>query len=85
MTTIMKISSRNLAVRRRSLMKGGLAGVLASGLAPTIAKAAPIKLVMAHLNALPDRVFVSVKCTPDGEAVIGCVIAEINLPVHFRV
>ena len=59
MTTIMKISSRNLAVRRRSLMKGGLAGVLASGLAPTIAKAAPIKLVMAHLNALPESAAVA--------------------------
>ena len=53
MTDIMKISSRNLpAVRRRSLMKGGLAGIMASGLAPTIARAAPIKLVMAHLNAV---------------------------------
>ena len=30
MTTIMKISSRNLAVRRRSLMRGGLAGIIAS-------------------------------------------------------
>ena len=55
MTDIMKISSRNLpAVRRRSLMKGGLAGIMASGLAPTIARAAPIKLVMAHLNAVPE-------------------------------
>ena len=35
MSTIMKISSRNLSgIRRRSLVKGGMAGILASGLAP---------------------------------------------------
>ncbi len=52
---IMRISSRSLAgVRRRSLVKGGLAGILASGLAPTIARAAPIKLVMAHIVPPPE-------------------------------
>ena len=60
MTDIMKISSRNLpAVRRRSLMKGGLAGIIASGLAPTVARAAPIKLVMAHINAVPESAAVA--------------------------
>ena len=55
MTDIMKISSRNLsALRRRSLIKGGMAGILASGLAPTIARAAPIKLVMAHIIPVPE-------------------------------
>ena len=53
--TIMKISSRNLgAVRRRALVKGGMAGIIASGLAPTFARAQAKKLVMAHLNALPE-------------------------------
>src|SRR5579871_1184187 len=50
----MNISSRNLPLRRRTLVKGGLAGILASGLAPTIAKAAPVKLVFAHINAIPE-------------------------------
>src|SRR5215218_10763807 len=51
----MKISSRQLsALRRRSLIKGGMAGMLASGLAPTIARAAPIKLVMAHIIPVPE-------------------------------
>lgn len=55
MSTIMKISSRNLsAVRRRSLVKGGMAGIIASGLAPTFARAQAKKLVMAHLNAIPE-------------------------------
>ena len=55
MSTIMKISSRNLSgVRRRSLVKGGMAGIRASGLAPTFAHAQAKKLVMAHLNALPE-------------------------------
>src|SRR3979409_2031578 len=58
--TIMKISSRNLSsVRRRSLVKGGLAGIRASGLAPTFARAEPKKLVMAHLNALPESAAVA--------------------------
>ena len=40
MTTIMKISSRYLpAVGRRRLVKAGMAGIIASGLAPTIARA----------------------------------------------
>ncbi|TMJ25939.1 MAG: TRAP transporter substrate-binding protein [Alphaproteobacteria bacterium] len=54
MTDIMKISSRNLPVRRRSLIQGGLAGIIASGLAPTVARAAPIKLVMAHIIPVPE-------------------------------
>jgi len=54
MTDIMKISSRNMPVRRRSLIKGGLAGILATGLAPTVARAAPIKLVMAHIIPVPE-------------------------------
>ena len=40
MSTVMKISSRNLSgVRRRSLVKGGLAGIIASGMAPGFARA----------------------------------------------
>src|SRR5436190_15145447 len=54
MTDIMKISSRNLPVRRRSLIQGGLAGIIASGLAPTVARGAPIKLVMAHIIPVPE-------------------------------
>src|SRR4051794_1411052 len=49
MTDIMKISSRNMPVRRRSLIKGGLAGILATRLAPRVARAAPIRLVLAHI------------------------------------
>lgn len=53
--TIMKISSRALSsIHRRSLMKGGMAGILATGLAPSIARAEPKKLVMAHINAVPE-------------------------------
>ena len=53
--TIMKISSRNLsAIHRRSLVKGGLAGIIASGLAPTFARAEAKKLVFAHINAVPE-------------------------------
>ena len=53
--TIMKISSRNLsAIHRRSLVKGGLAGIIASGLAPTFAHAQAKKLVFAHINAVPE-------------------------------
>jgi tripartite ATP-independent transporter DctP family solute receptor len=55
MTTIMKISSRNLpSVRRRSLIKGGMATILATGLAPTIARAEVKKLVMAHIIPPPE-------------------------------
>src|SRR5437868_2203913 len=55
MSTVMTINSRNLvSVRRRSLVKGGLAGIIASGMAPGIARAEPKKLVMAHLNATPE-------------------------------
>jgi tripartite ATP-independent transporter DctP family solute receptor len=55
MTTIMKISSRNLfSVRRRNLVKGGLAGIIASGLAPSFARAEVKKLVMAHIIPPPE-------------------------------
>src|SRR5205809_2319131 len=58
--TVMKISSRNLSsMRRRSLIKGGMAGILASGLAPSFARAEPKKLVMAHLNAIPESAAVA--------------------------
>jgi tripartite ATP-independent transporter DctP family solute receptor len=58
--TIMKISSLNLpAVGRRSLVKGGLAGILASGLAPSIARAEAKKLVFAHINAVPESAAVA--------------------------
>src|SRR3981081_186119 len=60
MSTIMKISSRNLSsIRRRSLVKGGMAGILASGLGPTFARAETKKLVMAHLNAVPESAAVA--------------------------
>src|SRR5713226_2622988 len=60
MSTIMKISSRNLSsLRRRSLVKGGMAGILASGLAPGFARAEAKKLVMAHLNAVPESAAVA--------------------------
>jgi tripartite ATP-independent transporter DctP family solute receptor len=54
MSTIMKISSRNLFIGRRTLVKGGMAGILASGLAPTFAHAQAKKLVFAHINAVPE-------------------------------
>jgi tripartite ATP-independent transporter DctP family solute receptor len=60
MPTVMKISSRSLSgVQRRRLVKGGLAGLLASGLAPSIARAEPKKLVMAHINAVPESAAVA--------------------------
>ncbi len=60
MTTIMKISSRNLSsLRRRSVLHGGLAGIIASGLAPTFAHAQAKKLVMAHINAVPESAAVA--------------------------
>jgi len=53
--TIMRVSSRNLAsVRRRALVKGGLAGIIASGLAPTFARAEAKKIVMAHIVPPPE-------------------------------
>jgi len=58
--TIMKISSLNLpAVGRRSLVKGGMAGILASGLAPGFARAEAKKLVFAHINAVPESAAVA--------------------------
>jgi len=60
MTTIMKISSRNLpSVGRRRLVKAGMAGIIATGMAPTVARAEAKKLVMAHLNAIPESAAVA--------------------------
>lgn len=60
MTTIMNISSRNLvAVRRRSLVTGGMAAILGTGLAPAIARAEAKKLVFAHINAVPESAAVA--------------------------
>ncbi|MFO1079907.1 MAG: TRAP transporter substrate-binding protein [Reyranellaceae bacterium] len=60
MPTVMKISSRSLSgIARRRLVKGGMAGLLASGLAPSIARAEPKKLVMAHINAVPESAAVA--------------------------
>jgi len=55
--TIMKISSRNLG--RRRLVKGGMAGILATGFAPAIARAEAKKLVFAHINAVPESAAVA--------------------------
>src|SRR5271156_5880002 len=55
----MKISSRNLSLRRRTLVKGGMAGILATGLAPTFARAEAKKLVFAHINAVPESAAVA--------------------------
>src|SRR4030081_1996772 len=60
MTTIMKVSSRNLAsIRRRSLVKGGMAGILATGLAPPVAPPRAKKVVMAPLNPVPESAAVA--------------------------
>lgn len=60
MTTIMRVSGRNLvAVRRRSLVTGGMATILATGLAPTIARAEAKKIVFAHINAVPESAAVA--------------------------
>ena len=46
--------------RRRVLASaGGMAAILASGRAPIFAQAAPKKLVMAHLNAVPESAAVA--------------------------
>ena len=53
--TIMRISSRYLpSVGRRRLVKAGMAGIIASGLAPTFARAEAKKLVMAHIVPPPE-------------------------------
>ena len=57
MSTIMKISSQNLG--RRRLVKGGMAGILATGLAPAVARAEAKKLVFAHINAVPESAAVA--------------------------
>ena len=60
MSVLMQISSRSLSnVRRRRLVKGGLAGIIASGLAPGFARAEAKKLVMAHINAVPESAAVA--------------------------
>jgi tripartite ATP-independent transporter DctP family solute receptor len=59
-TTIMKISSRNLSsVGRRRLVKAGMAGIIASGMAPTFARAEAKKLTFAHINAVPESAAVA--------------------------
>src|SRR5207302_7487892 len=53
--TIMKISGRNLpSVGRRRLVKAGMAGIIATGMAPTFARAEAKKLVMAHIVPPPE-------------------------------
>src|SRR5471032_29276 len=59
MSTIMKISSRNLSLRRHTLVKGGMATILAAGLAPSFARAEAKKLVFAHINAVPESAAVA--------------------------
>ena len=50
-----------LTSRRRVLTTGlaGMAGILATGRAPVFAQAVPKKLVMAHINALPESAAVA--------------------------
>ena len=53
-------NARAPITRRRVLATtGGLAAILASGRAPVFAQAAPKKLVMAHLNAVPESAAVA--------------------------
>jgi tripartite ATP-independent transporter DctP family solute receptor len=53
--TTTKIGSRSLlSIRRRTLMKGGMASILAAGLAPNLARAETKKLVMAHFAGPPE-------------------------------
>lgn len=59
MSTMMKISSRNLSASRRTLVKGGMATILATGLAPTFARAEAKKLVFAHINPVPESAAVA--------------------------
>jgi len=49
-------SSSELPLKRRQVLSGvgGLAAIIASGQAPVFAQAAPKKLVMAHINAVPE-------------------------------
>ena len=56
--SIMRIDSRTTSgVGRRRLVKGslaGMAGILAMGRAPVFAQKQPVKLVMAHITAVPE-------------------------------
>jgi tripartite ATP-independent transporter DctP family solute receptor len=49
-------SFSELPLKRRQVLSGvgGLAAIIASGQAPVFAQAAPKKLVMAHINAVPE-------------------------------
>jgi tripartite ATP-independent transporter DctP family solute receptor len=61
--SIMRIDGRVASsVGRRRLVKGslaGFAGILAAGRAPVFAQAQPVKLVMAHINAVPESAAVA--------------------------
>ena len=54
----MNISSRNLPLRRRTLVKGGLAGILASGLARHLVQA----LWQRRINRLSGAIFAGFGC-----------------------
>jgi tripartite ATP-independent transporter DctP family solute receptor len=41
-------------MRRRALLRHGMAGVVAAGLAPAVARAEPRKLALVHMNAPPE-------------------------------
>ncbi|MEI7495846.1 MAG: hypothetical protein WCK66_06225, partial [Betaproteobacteria bacterium] len=49
-------SFSELPLKRRQVLSGvgGLAAIIATGQAPVFAQAAPKKLVMAHINAVPE-------------------------------
>ncbi|MEI6717090.1 MAG: TRAP transporter substrate-binding protein, partial [Betaproteobacteria bacterium] len=51
-----KNSFSELPLKRRQVLSGvgGLAAIIATGQAPVFAQAAPKKLVMAHINAVPE-------------------------------
>ena len=60
MSTMMKISSRNLSsIRRRSLVKGGMAGILATGRAPAFAHASRRSSCSRIINAVPESAAVA--------------------------
>jgi TRAP-type transport system periplasmic protein len=60
MSTIMRISGRNLPfVRRRGLVTGGMAAILATGLAPAVARAEAKKLVFAHVHPVSESAAVA--------------------------
>ena len=54
-------SPRRILVNRRNLLRAGagMAGILATGRAPSLAQTAPKKLVFAHINAVPESAAVA--------------------------